>query len=644
MTELNILAVQNADLLRALATPDTREGLTSNKALADRLGRDNSNLGKTLKLLESGGLLKEQPLANGLTDDGLRQLEAINRAEAPAFDDAPGDLPEGLVSLVHAQIFPDHQNARQDWDSEEAQGELDALRADIVRNGLLQNLVVRAEPETGMGAVIRVETDEGERLPLYTLIGGERRWRAIGMAIAAGEWPEERPILCRLLDVDPLETRIAALAENLLRRKLNPIEKATGFQQLADLGLENKDIAGRLGFTPEHVQQHRRFLKLDDADRQRMTLPKDDPRHLSVRDARQKLSAKDNTPEPITLDPMARLAWIELTYAAFNDTRYTNLWSDVPVAAGASETPEGQRLAEIGAIEFSDLMTYGEHIGRFTAKRHYDANRTAERLEPSLPEGIMLSLDKPAQMAALRAAQVEAFGDKAPEWPEGGVAYATPWLADIGDVTPEGLALQEQRRKDDEERARETKDREARLTERNRIWAEARQRHLRLMAVAQERPEAGAPEELTAIAADLDRPLPWRLLPSGVIVAANGTTVRDMRAINYYPASDHELALGQMIVVAANAAAGQPTPPMEQPEPEPDEDEFLAAIGAEVSARQLELEAEAHAELTASILADFLSDNGVAFSEEGFDWTDEGASALVSAHYEAAANDAEAAA
>lgn len=403
-------------------------------------------------------------------------------------------------------------------------------------------------------------------------------------------------------------------------------------------------IADRLGFTPEHVQQHRRFLKLDDADRQRMTLPKDDPRHLSVREARQKLSAKDNAPEPITLDPMARLAWVELTYAAFNDTRYSNLWNEVPVAAGASETPEGQRLAEIGAIEFSDLMTYGEHIGRFTAKRHYDANRTAERLEPSLPEGIMLSLDKPAQMAALREAQVEAFGDKAPEWPEGGVAYATPWLADIGDVTPEGLALQEQRRKDDEEQARETKDREARLTERNRIWAEARQRHLRLMAVAQERAEAGAPEEITAIAADLDRPLPWRLLPSGVITAANGTTVRDMRSVSYYPPSDHELALGQMIVVAANAAAGQATPPMEQPEPEPDEDEFLAAMGAEVSARQPELDAEAHSAETASILADFLSDNGVAFGDEGFDWTENGAATLVIAHYEASADEAEEAA
>lgn len=119
----------------------------------------------------------------------------------------------------------------------------------------------------------------------------------------------------------------------------------------------------------------------------------------------------------------------------------------------------------------------------------------------------------------------------------------------------------------------------AHLTERNRIWAEARQRHLRLMAVAQERAEAGAPEEITAIAADLDRPLPWRLLPSGVITAANGTTVRDMRSVSYYPPSDHELALGQMIVVAANAAAGQAAPPMEQPEPEPDDDEFLAAAG-----------------------------------------------------------------
>lgn len=304
MTELDI-AVQNADVLRAIATPDGRRHDTI-KLLAASIGRDDLNLGKTLKGLVGAGLLRPDPLA-GRPD---RQRSAAAGGDQPRGGTGPGR------HLGRPARGSDRSRPRPDLPrpSERASGlgqrggpgELDALRADIVRNGLLQNLVVRAEPETGMGGVIRVETDEGERLPLYTLIGGERRWRAIGMAIADGEWPEDQPILCRLLDADPLETRIAALAENLLRRKLNPVEKATGFEGVAramiDAGEDEKKvnglIAGRLGFTPEHVQQHRRFLKLDDADRQCMTLPKDDPRHLSVREARQKLSARDNARSP----------------------------------------------------------------------------------------------------------------------------------------------------------------------------------------------------------------------------------------------------------------------------------------------------------------------------------------------------------
>ena len=63
-----------------------------------------------------------------------------------------------------------------------------------------------------------------------------------------------------------------------------------------------------------------------------------------------------------------------------------------------------------------------------------------------------------------------------------------------------------------------------------------------------------------------------------------------------------------------------------------------------VSERFPELDAEAHSALTASILADFLSDNGVAFGDEGFDWTENGAATLVIAHCEASADEAEEAA
>lgn len=165
---------------------------------------------------------------------------------------------------------------------------------------------------------------------------------------------------------------------------------------------------------------------------------------------------------------------------------------------------------------------------------------------------------------------------------------------------------------------------------RDAVWAEARQRHLRLLAAAQERPEAGQPDEVVSIASDLDRPLPWQALPSGIIAAANGKTVKDR--LNHYAApSEQELAINQMIVVAANAAGGVLTPTPAAPDA-PSEEEFVEAIAAVAADRRPDLTEEQAAELAAQILASFLDDNGVAFGEDGFDWTHEGAVILTDEH------------
>lgn len=624
MTELNLLAVQNASLLRELGKDGAAQTATE---IARNIGRDESNVRKSIKALVAAGLATD-PMC--LTLEGEKQLEAIERAESG--DATGGDLPEGLIALVHAQIFPDHQNARQDWDSEEAQAELDALRADIVRNGLLQNLVVRAEPDGGMGAVIRVETDQGERLPLYTLIGGERRWRAIGMAIADGEWPEDRPILCRLLDADPLETRIAALAENLLRRKLNPIEKATGFQQLADLGLENKDIAGRLGFTPEHVQQHRRFLKLDDADRQRMTLPKDDPRHLSVREARQKLSAKDAKdaawkPADHTLAEQLLLAEMALSVRA----QSSYLGGSIPVGPEARQDPVAAALVAKGVIDLSDAPSpYGSSAGHYSA--HFRGWSYTDTIRSTWPA--LLGAEPEVRLEALRQLQAQAG-----QMPESEATFVTLWLNEPFSLTPEGEAIIATRAAEREAAAEAAAQRDRTDKAARARYAEARAKHLAILNQAAEAPPPNLSEATVEAAATLEKPLPWTLLDNGDILDANGSNVE---AVEIYRPNDQEMTFLQMLVLSVNSAAGLPTPPVKSAEAhyaEPDEDEFLAAMGAEVSARQPELDAETHSALTASILADFLSDNGVAFGEEGFDWTDEGAKALVIAHYEAAAED-----
>jgi ParB/RepB/Spo0J family partition protein len=635
MLELNILAVQNADILRALASPADRRAVPSLTALAAAIGRDKSNLSKTLKILEGAGLLLAEPIANGLTSDGLLQLEAIIRAETAS---GGGDaMPDGLLALRHDQILPDPDNARQDWTSDDAKDELDALRADIVKNGLLQNLVVRPMAADDLqDATITVVTPAGEQtLPRYRLVAGERRWRAIGEAINDGDWEPEEPILTRLLDRDAKETRFAAIAENLLRRKLNPIEKAKGFEQLAELGFENKLIAERLGYTPEHVQQHRRFLKLDEADQQRMTLPRDDPKHLSVRDARQKLAAKDNVPAPVDLTPAEWLATVETFFAAYEMTRHKNLWNEVVVAPEASATPEGQRLQELGVLQFCGLQAYGaDLIGRYTVKRAYSAPHGVDWCTPKLPAG--LHGDTGTRIAMLREAQAKVFGEDAPVWDDETPVLATPWLADPGELTEEGIALVEAARAEATLREQQDRDRTAALAARDAIWAEARQRHLRLLTIAQERPEAGQPQEVVSIASDLDRPLPWQALPSGVIAAANGKTVKD-RNNHYQAPSEQELTINQMIVVAANAAGGVLTPTPPKPEG-PSEEEFVDAIAAIAADRRPDLTDEQAAELATQILTAFLEDNGIAFGEEGFDWTHDGAVILTDEHLAAASD------
>jgi len=541
---LNLLAVQNAAVLRALR--DRPEGgWETIHDLANHLGRDRSNLGKTLDKLQSEGLAAFNPTTHGLTAQGLEQLAMIDRAEGGEGGE-PGSSADrigGVLFLTHAQIFPDHQNARRDWDSDEAKDELDALRQDILQNGLLQNLVVRGPDD--MGGVIKVENAAGESVPLYTLVGGERRWRAIGEAISDGDWEAETLIPCRLLETDDLGHRLAALAENIQRRNLNPIEKAKAFEGLVDAGLSNKEIADRVSSTPEHVQQHLRFLQLDEADQQRMTLPRDDPRRLTVREARQKLARKSEAQHAI--------------YA-----RGGSMWSSTRVNEAALESEDFQQLIDIGALRHEGRAQYGKNAGWHEIGRGHTWPYPV--FDPPLDVAFS---DASARDQALRAEQVLAGHAPAETGEEEAPAYFTPWLADLGELSPEGQEMADAARLREETEAKERQRRDDERAQRARLWAEARARHIQLLEAAHAAPVAGDPNEVAAIAADVERPFPWRMLPTAQIVAANGASVKDR--LTYGAPSDQELAINQMIVVAANTAAGHTTPAVEDPAPEDEE-------------------------------------------------------------------------
>ncbi|WP_404419169.1 ParB N-terminal domain-containing protein [Brevundimonas vesicularis] len=555
MLELNILAVQNADVLRALATPAGRRTIPSISALAALIGRDHSNLSKTLKGMEGAGLLLAEPIANGLTPDGLLQLEAINRAETAEGGEG---LPDGLLALRHDQILPDPDNARQDWTSDEARDELDALRADIVKNGLLQNLVVRPMAEDDLqDATITVVTPAGElTLPRYRLVAGERRWRAIGEAINDGDWEAEEPILTRLLDRDAKETRFAAIAENLLRRKLNPIEKAKGFEQLAELGFENKLIAERLGYTPEHVQQHRRFLKLDEADQQRMTLPRDDPKHLSVRDARQRLAnkdAKDAAWRPGNLSPEEQLVIAEVAVAMRKHSSY--LGSSIAVGPSARTDPAVVSLAEAGILKVSEEPAKwtnepGHYRVSFPNWTIGDACRNAW--------ADLVVDDEAKRHASLHLRQKDWVGSSSE-----GTAYLTAWLNAPFDLTPEGQAILDERAREQEVSAQLAAARAAKQAEVAARAAAIRQRHLEALNAAAAAPPQDLKAATVEATAAIEKPLPWTLLDNGEVIDANGDQLPDLQVWN---PDDLETTFLQVVVVAVNSAAGLPTPPIKSAE------------------------------------------------------------------------------
>lgn len=557
---LNLLAVQNAPALRALRDrPDG--GWPSVTALAAHLKRDNSNLTKTLNKLEDDGLIAFNPLMHGLTEAGAAQLAMIDRAENGAGDE-PGSSQDaaggGVVFVRHAQIIADKDNARRDWESDEAKDELDGLRQDILQNGLLQNLVVRAAGEVIPASLTVAQGGAFKAgLPLYVLVGGERRWRAIEEAMFDGDWEEDRLIPCRLLETDDLGHRLAALAENLQRRNLNPIEKANAFDGLAQAGLTNKEIAERVSSTPEHVQQHRRFLQLDDTDQQRMVLPKDDPRHLSVREARQKLAKKEEQAEawkPTDHPPEEQLLLAELTFAA----RDVNSWlgSTFPIGADARTDATAMSLADQNVINLSlEPAGWGTNIGHFTASfKGWAFSEACRKAWPSL-----CADDRDARVAALHAIQEQLAGQIAvPD------VYHTAWLNQPIELSAEGQAIITAKQAEQDAAARRQAEQKAQEDAATSRYAEARQRHLYLLNAAATITAADMAQATVEAATAIDRNLPWTLLDDGNVIDANGAEVETLS--NHWQLSEPELLVQQMVVVAINSAAGLPTPPIKSAE------------------------------------------------------------------------------
>ena len=92
----------------------------------------------------------------------------------------------------------------------------------------------------------------------YTIVAGERRWRAAQMAKI-----EEIPALIRA--VSEKEVQVIALIENIQREELNPIEKAEGLKQLMQFGhYTQMQLSETLGMAKPTISNIMGLLKLND--------------------------------------------------------------------------------------------------------------------------------------------------------------------------------------------------------------------------------------------------------------------------------------------------------------------------------------------------------------------------------------------
>jgi len=119
--------------------------------------------------------------------------------------------------------------------------ELQELADSIAEHGVVQPIVVRP-------------TDGG----YYELIAGERRWRAVQLAML-----HEIPAVIRL-DVDDQSALEISLIENLQRESMSPIEEAEGVNRLVlEFGLRHEEVARKIGKSRVYVTNLLRLLQLD---------------------------------------------------------------------------------------------------------------------------------------------------------------------------------------------------------------------------------------------------------------------------------------------------------------------------------------------------------------------------------------------
>ncbi len=143
----------------------------------------------------------------------------------------------GITELNITQVEPNKNQPRKIFDEDK----LSALAESIHEHGLIQPIIV-TKNNTGT----------------YTIVAGERRWRAAKKAGLS-------KISAVIKDYSNQTITEIALIENLQREDLNPIEEALGYKALMDeFSLTQEQISHRIGKSRSAIANSLRLLTLEE--------------------------------------------------------------------------------------------------------------------------------------------------------------------------------------------------------------------------------------------------------------------------------------------------------------------------------------------------------------------------------------------
>ncbi len=152
------------------------------------------------------------------------------------FSDNTNDV-QVKKTLRISEIEPNRDQPRKNF-SDDA---IAALADSIREHGMLQPVLVRPISSGG-----------------YQIVAGERRWRAARMLGL-----EEIPVSIR--ELSDSETMQIAIIENLQRENLNPVEEATGYNDLMEkYGMTQDQVAKLVGRSRSAIANSVRLLSLPD--------------------------------------------------------------------------------------------------------------------------------------------------------------------------------------------------------------------------------------------------------------------------------------------------------------------------------------------------------------------------------------------